>query len=82
MGSLDWVILHRCRWLYGFLLFTLRSIPVGIAYAVWSGIGIVLISIAGWLIYGQRLDVSAMIGIGLIVSGAVVLNVFSKSAVH
>ncbi len=65
-----------------FLSLTLRSIPVGIAYAVWSGVGVVLISMAGWLIYGQRLDAAAMIGIAFIVTGAVILNVFSKSAVH
>ena len=65
-----------------FLSLTLRSIPVGIAYAVWSGIGVVLISVAGWFLYGQRLDVPAIVGIALIVTGAVVLNVFSKSTVH
>ena len=65
-----------------FLALTLRSIPVGIAYAVWSGVGIVLICLIGWLAFGQRLDVPAMIGIGLIIAGVVILNVFSKAAAH
>jgi len=62
------------------LALTLRAIPVGVAYAVWSGVGIVLVSIIAWLVFGQRLDMPALIGIGLIVAGVVVLNVFSKSA--
>lgn len=65
-----------------FLSLALRGIPVGIAYAVWSGVGIVLISLIGWLLYGQTLDPAAGIGIGLIVAGVVVLNLFSKAAVH
>jgi small multidrug resistance pump len=65
-----------------FLSLTLRSIPVGIAYAVWSGVGMVLISLIAWLGFGQRLDIPAMIGIGLIIAGVIVLNVFSKSAAH
>lgn len=65
-----------------FLSLTLRTIPVGIAYAIWSGIGVVLIALAGWLIHGQRLDAPALIGIGLIVSGVVVMNVFSSSSAH
>ena len=62
-----------------FLSLTLRSIPLGIAYAVWSGVGVVLISLAGWWIYDQRLDVTAVIGIGLITSGVILLNLSSKS---
>ena len=65
-----------------FLSMTLRTIPVGIAYAVWSGVGIVLVSLVGWIIYGQRLDAAAFAGIALIAAGVVVLNVFSKSAAH
>jgi len=65
-----------------FLSLTLRTIPVGIAYAVWSGVGIVLVSLVGWIIYGQRLDAAAFAGIALIATGVVVLNVFSKSAAH
>lgn len=65
-----------------FLSLTLRSMPVGIAYAIWSGVGIVLISLAGWLIYKQLLDLPALIGIGLIMAGVIVINLFSKTAVH
>lgn len=64
------------------LSLTLKSMPIGIAYAVWSGVGIVLISAIGWLLYGQRLDVPALIGLGLIVAGVLVVNLFSKSAGH
>ena len=62
-----------------FLSITLRSIPVGIAYAIWSGAGIVLITIIGWTFFGQKLDLSALIGIGLIIAGVVTMNVFSNS---
>ena len=65
-----------------FLSLTLRSIPIGVAYAVWSGAGVVLISLAGWLLYQQSLDAAALIGIGLIVAGVLVLNLFSKAVVH
>ena len=65
-----------------FLSLTLRSIPVGIAYAIWSGAGVVLVSVAGWLLYEQKLDAAAIIGISLIVSGVLVLNLFSKTAAH
>ena len=65
-----------------FLSLTLRSIPVGIAYAVWSGVGVVLISLVAWLLYGQELDVPAMLGMGLIVAGVIVLNLISKTVSH
>jgi len=65
-----------------FLSLTLRSMPVGIAYAIWSGVGIVLISLAGWLIYKQLLDLPALLGMGLIMAGVIVINLFSKTAVH
>jgi len=65
-----------------FLSFALRSIPMGIAYAIWSGIGIVLISIAGRLLYGQTLDPPALVGLGLIVAGVATVNLFSKSVAH
>jgi small multidrug resistance pump len=60
-----------------FLSLTLRTIPVGVAYAVWSGAGIVLIALIAWLVYGQALDLPAIIGILLIVAGVAVLNLFS-----
>ncbi|QLG88983.1 multidrug efflux SMR transporter [Chitinibacter bivalviorum] len=65
-----------------FLSLTLRSIPLGIAYALWSGVGIVLVSIIGWFLYQQTLDLAAMIGIGLIIAGVLVINLFSSAAAH
>lgn len=62
------------------LSLALRTIPVGVAYAVWSGAGVALIALIGWFLYGQTLDFAAMVGIGLIVAGVIVLNVFSRSA--
>lgn len=62
-----------------FLSLTLRSIPLGIAYAVWSGVGVVLISLAGWLVFDQRLDALAVVGIGLITTGVIVLNLSTKA---
>ncbi|MEI6240916.1 MAG: multidrug efflux SMR transporter [Planctomycetia bacterium] len=65
-----------------FLSLTLDKVPVGIAYAVWSGAGVTLIATIGWLFLGQKLDPPAIVGMGLIVAGVVVLNLFSKSAAH
>ena len=62
------------------LALTLRAIPVGVVYATWSGLGIVLIALAGWWLYGQRLDAAALTGMALIVAGVLVINVFSKSS--
>ena len=61
-----------------FLSLTLKSIPIGIAYAIWSGAGTALIVLVAWLLYGQRIDVAGAIGILLIISGVLVLNIFSK----
>lgn len=65
-----------------FLSLTLRSLPIGIAYAIWSGVGIVLISAVAWLFLGQKLDMPAMLGMSLIVAGVVVINVFSNVSAH
>jgi small multidrug resistance pump len=65
-----------------FLSLTLRTIPVGIAYAIWSGVGIVLIALVGVLWFGQALDLPAILGMGLIVAGVIVVNGFSKSLPH
>ena len=62
-----------------FLSLTLKTIPVGVAYAVWAGAGVALIALIGWLYFGQRLDAPAIIGMLLIVAGVVVLNVFSDT---
>jgi small multidrug resistance pump len=59
---------------------TLKSIPVGIAYAIWSGVGIVLVTLIGFFLYKQKLDLPALIGIGLIILGVVVMQVFSKTS--
>ena len=64
------------------LSLTLKVIPVGIVYAIWSGVGIVLIAIAATLFLGQRLDAPAMLGMALIVSGVVVIHLFSRVSVH
>ena len=65
-----------------FLSLTLQSIPVGVTYAIWSGVGIVLITLVAWLVYGQSLDAAAIVGLGLIIAGVAVLNVFSKPVAH
>lgn len=65
-----------------FLSLTLKNIPVGIAYAIWSGAGITLISIIGYFIFKQQLDFPAIIGIILIISGVIVINMFSKTISH
>jgi small multidrug resistance pump len=67
---------------FWFLSLTLRTIPTGIAYAIWSGVGIVLIAAVGWIWFKQALDTPALIGLGLIVAGVVVVNVFSKAVGH
>jgi len=64
------------------LSLVLKTLPVGIAYAVWSGLGIVLITLVAFVMYGQKIDLPGLIGMGLIVAGVVVLNVFSKTAAH
>jgi multidrug transporter EmrE-like cation transporter len=71
---------------YGFTFYffslALQTIPVGIGYAIWSGAGIVLISIIAYFVYGQSLDLPALIGIGLILAGVLVINLFSQSSAH
>ena len=62
-----------------FMTLALRDIPIGITYAVWSGVGIVLVAIVGALLYKQIPDIPAIIGMGLIISGVVVIHVFSKT---
>ena len=64
------------------LSLTLRTIPVGVAYALWCGVGMALISVIGWTVLKQRLDAGAIIGIALIVIGVIVLSVFSRAAVR
>lgn len=65
-----------------FLSLTLKDIPVGVGYAIWSGVGVTLIALIGWLGFGEKLDPPAIVGMTLIVAGVVVLNLFSKTAAH
>ncbi len=65
-----------------FLSLVLKTVPVGVAYAIWSGVGIVLIAIVGALVFKQVPDTPAMIGMGLIIAGVVVMNFFSKTISH
>lgn len=67
---------------FGCLSLTLKTLPTGIAYAIWSGVGIVLVSALGWFVHRQALDVPALIGLGLIIAGVLVVNLFSRSAAH
>lgn len=65
-----------------FLSLALKTIPVGIAYAIWAGFGIVAVAAISWFLYGQKLDFHAIIGIALILSGVIILNLFSKAVAH
>lgn len=60
----------------------LKFFPVGVAYAIWSGLGIVLIALIGFVLFGQRLDLPAILGLALILSGILIIHLFSRSAVH
>ena len=64
------------------LTITLRTMPTGIAYAIWSGAGIVLISLVSWIVFGQKLDAAALCGMALIIAGVLVINLFSASVSH
>lgn len=61
---------------------SLQVIPMGVAYAIWSGVGLVLIGIAGWVLYGQIPDLAACLGMLLIAAGVLVINLFSGAAPH
>lgn len=64
------------------LSLTLRTIPTGIAYAIWSGAGIVLVSAIAWIFMDQKLDAAAIVGMALIIAGVLVINLLSKSVAH
>ena len=64
------------------LSLTLRTIPTGVAYAIWSGVGIVLIASVAWLFQGQKLDIAAILGMALIIAGVIVMNLFSRATPH
>jgi len=65
-----------------FMSLALKYMPVGLVYAIWSGLGIVLIATIGWFLFGQKLDTAAVLGIMLIMAGLVVIQLFSKTAAH
>jgi multidrug transporter EmrE-like cation transporter len=65
-----------------FLSLVMKTIPVGVAYAVWSGLGVVLIAAAAWILHGQKLDAWAFVGMGFIVIGVAILNLLSKTSAH
>lgn len=65
-----------------FLSLTLKVIPIGITYAIWAGLGIVLLAIVGWVFYGQKLDTAAIVGIVFILTGVLIMNLFSKTVSH
>lgn len=73
------VVLAGYAFAFYFLSLTLRSLSVGIVYAIWSGVGIVLVSLIAWILFGQKLDLPAIVGMFLIVIGVVVINLFSGS---
>ncbi len=64
------------------LALTLRFLPVGIVYALWSGLGIILIALIGFAVFGQRLDLPAVLGLGLIIAGIIVIHMFSDATPH
>jgi small multidrug resistance pump len=65
-----------------FLSLALKGIPVGVAYATWAGLGIVLITLIAWVLYGQKLDLGALVGMGFILIGVVIMNLFSNVTPH
>lgn len=65
-----------------FLGLTLKYMPVGIVYAIWSGLGIVFIAIIGFIVFGQRLDLPAVIGLGLIIAGILIIHLLSNTTQH
>lgn len=64
------------------LSLALRSMPLGIAYAIWSAVGIVLVAVIGLVVFGQRIDLAGVIGLGLIIAGVLVVNLFSNTVGH
>ena len=75
------VIIGYCISFY-LVTLVLRTIPVGITYAIWAGVGIVLVALVGAILYKQIPDLPAVIGMGLIVAGVVIINVYSKTFIH
>ena len=65
-----------------FLSLTLRTLPLGVAYAVWAGAGTMLVALSGWVLFQQALDAAAIVGIALMLVGAVIVNAFSNAVSH
>ena len=76
LTALSYIVAFYC------LSLALKTIPTGIAYAIWSGGGIALLAAVAWIIQGQKLDIPATAGMGLVVSGVKVMNVFSQTVAH
>ena len=75
------VLIGYCAAFY-FLSLTLDTISIGVAYAIWSGVGVATITIVSFFLYDQKIDLAGILGIGLIISGVIVLRLFSESAVE
>lgn len=75
------VVSGYCAAFY-FLMLSLRTIPVGIAYAIWSGVGVVIVAIISYFLYRQALDMAAVVGISLIIAGVVVIQTLSRTVAH
>ena len=65
-----------------FMSFALKVMPVGVVYAIWSGLGIVLIALLGRVVFGQRLDLPALLGLALIIAGILIIHIFSRATGH
>lgn len=65
-----------------FMSLAMKVIPVGVLYAMWSGLGIVFISIIGWIVFGQKLDIAAILGMALIFAGIITIHFFSSTSAH
>ena len=85
-GFTNWVpslvVIIGYAFSFYFLSLSLNSIPLGVAYAIWSGVGIALVSLIGWIFYHQSLNLSGFIGITFIISGVLILILFSKVVTH
>lgn len=64
------------------LSITLRTMPVGVVYALWSGLGIILIATIGWVVFGQKLDLAAVLGLAMIIGGIAIIHLFSAASPH
>jgi multidrug transporter EmrE-like cation transporter len=75
--TLVMIVGYACS--FYFLSLALRTIPIGLAYAMWAGSGVLLITVAGWIMFGERVEASVMIGLGLIIAGLIIVQLFSTA---